>query len=288
MNKTQQLFVIGNPRSGTSLLRIMLNSHSAIVIPPECGFIHWWYKKYKNWNSKSSITEFITDLKTSKKIETWQLDFEALASFLETQKIETYNELVFLVVSFYGSSIHQKQNPLVLGDKNNYYIDHLDTLQRIAPDSKFLIIIRDPRDVYCSYKGIAELNTKSIYVPKLPQSIENFTENWKNNQSEILKFIKTLDSEQFTVINYEDLVLESESNLRKVCEFLDLEFEEKMLHYYETNDEPAALLDWKKKTLRPPDPSSIGVFKKRLSSIEIDAIENHTFGIYNQFKSIIN
>jgi len=64
----------------------MLNSQKSIVIPPECGFIQWWFDRYRNWNSRSNLAEFIEDLKTSKKIETWELDFEGLGRFLEQQE----------------------------------------------------------------------------------------------------------------------------------------------------------------------------------------------------------
>jgi len=287
MDNTQQLFIIGNPRSGTSLLRIMMNSHSSMVMPPECGFIQWWFKKYGNWSSKSNLSGFISDLQTSKKIETWQLDFDALYFFLEQCVSKSYEELMFNVVAFYGFSKQQKMNPAVLGDKNNYYIEHLELLIRIAPKSKFLIILRDPRDVYCSYKGIQELNSKSTYAPILSQDLQSFTRDWYYNQSEILKFLSKLDKKQFKVINYEDLVLKSKTVLVSVCDFLKVSFEEKMLHYYKTNDEPIALLEWKKKTLQPLDPNSIGRYRKLLSPTEVMKIEEDTFGIYRQLKQVI-
>jgi hypothetical protein len=59
MVNKKQVFIIGNPRSGTSLLRIMLNSHSSMVVPPECGFIQWWYQKYKDWPSNYTINDFV-------------------------------------------------------------------------------------------------------------------------------------------------------------------------------------------------------------------------------------
>jgi hypothetical protein len=284
MDNTQQLFIIGNPRSGTSLLRIMMNSHSSMVIPPECGFIQWWFKKYGNWSSKSNLSEFISDLQTSKKIETWQLDFDALYYFLEQCVSKSYGELVFNVIDFYGRSKHKKKDSIVLGDKNNYYIEHLDLLRKITPTAKFLIILRDPRDVYCSYKGIAELKSTATYLPKLSQSLKSFLRDWCQNHSEILKFTQIIDSKQFTVINYEDLILESKTELVKVCDFLELSFDENMLQYYKTNDEPKALLDWKKKTLQPPDSSSIGRYKKLLLKSEAKKIEEETFELYEQLK----
>lgn len=280
----KQLFIIGNPRSGTSLFRLMLNSHSSIVVPPECGFIQWWFNKYQDWTAKSNLAGFISDLKTSKKIETWELDSYALGHFLEQRNSHSYQELVFNVIDFYGRSKHKKMNSSVLGDKNNYYIEHLDLLKTIAPKAKFLIIIRNPLDVYCSYKGISELNSKSLYIPKLTQNLEIFIEEWCHNQTEIIKFARKLDQEQFTVINYEDLILKSKTVLTKVCDFLKLPFDDQMLNYYKRNDEPKALLDWKKKTLKPPDSTSIGGYKKLLLQTEVEKIQNNTFELYGKLK----
>jgi hypothetical protein len=195
---------------------------------------------------------------------------------------------VFNVIDFYGRSKHQKKDSIVLGDKNNYYIEHLDLLRRVSPTAKYLIILRDPRDVYCSYKSIAELKSTSTYIPKLSQSLESFLRDWHHDQSEILRFLQIIGPKQFTVINFEDLVLESKTELEKVCDFLNLSFDENMLQYYKTNDEPKALLDWKKKTLQPPDSSSIGNHKKLLLKSEIKKIERDTFDLYKKLKQSIN
>ena len=42
-------FILGNPRSGTTLLRVILHSHENIIVPPECGFLTWLYKDYYDW-----------------------------------------------------------------------------------------------------------------------------------------------------------------------------------------------------------------------------------------------
>lgn len=177
-----------------------------------------------------------------------------------------------------------KKNSVVLGDKNNYYIENLNMLKDISPNSKFLIILRDPRDVYCSYKGIAELKSESSYIPQLADNSDSFTNDWIDNQFKILQFLKKINQKQFTVINYEDLIIDSRTELSKVGNFLKLPFEEQILFYYKTNDEPKALLDWKKKTLQPPDSSSIGRYKKLLSLNEIQIIESKTFELYEQLK----
>lgn len=280
------LFIIGNPRSGTSLLRIMLNSHSKITVPPECGFIQWWYKKYKNWTKNSNVENFIADLKTSKKIETWQLDFEKLKEFLVNEKPKSYEELVFKIIEFYGKTKLKKVDHVVLGDKNNYYINHLEELSNISEHVSYLFIIRNPKDVYCSYKGISELKSTSKYIPKLSQDILEFCEEWNDNHERILSFIKTKSKNKYLLLTFENLVSNPFKELNRISSFLKVPFEENMLRYYNNNDEPEGLLDWKKKTLQPPDMNSIGRYKSILTEKEIKTIDAETGSTYNYLLKI--
>jgi len=276
MFKEQHLFVIGNPRSGTSLLRIILNSHKNMVVPPECGFIQWWYDKYKNWPQSFHLAQFVEDLKSSKKIETWDLDFDKLYSFLKDCQPKTYAELTFSVIKFYGIHKIDKKDLKVLGDKNNYYINHLKTLKQISIKSKFILIYRDPKDIYCSYKNVNKLITASKFKPNVSNTVDSFINEWTFNQNQIFSFFSNLKSNNFFVISYEDLVVDTHNQLLKICNFLNLEFDSQMLSYYKNNDEPVDLLDWKKKTLTPPDQSSIGRYTNELSLIEIDKIDSKT------------
>ena len=74
-------------------------------------------------------------------------------------------------------------------------------------------------------------------------------------------------------MRYEDLLTGTEETLIKVCAFLELEYHQGMIHYYEAteekNREPGATLEWKMKTLEKPDPSKIGRFRKDLSPEQI-------------------
>lgn len=282
-NSKKHLFVIGNPRSGTTLFRIMLNSHSKMTIPPECGFIHWWYEKYKSWDKKSSISEFVTDLKSSKKIETWGLDFSDLERFLEDEVPQDYEELVFRVIEFYGQSKLNKADQHILGDKNNYYIKHLKEIKEISPEAFFIFLIRDPKAVFSSYKGIQKLKTDSNYKPELSLDVVDFIDEWLKNHKNILNFINGLKKDKFLIVNYEQLVVNTEDDLKRTSKFLDLNFEPGMLTYYKTNDEPNGLLDWKQKTLQPPDPSSIILYKETLTQDEIFKIEVQTKSLFNRF-----
>jgi hypothetical protein len=77
-------------------------------------------------------------------------------------------------------------------------------------------------------------------------------------------------------LRYEDLIVEPAGTLKKLCEFLGLSFEERMLNYYksETYDEPEETIDWKKKTLTPPDITNIGRYQQKLSKQEVNVFNS--------------
>jgi hypothetical protein len=108
MTNIQPVFILGNPRSGTSLFRIMLNAHPEIVAPPECGFAHWWLRKYYNWQESdiktNRLNKFLDDLFGSTKIETWDLQQKSVEALILSIKPKTYSELVKCIYLSYTQS----------------------------------------------------------------------------------------------------------------------------------------------------------------------------------------
>lgn len=270
-------FILGNPRSGTTLFRLMLNNHPNIGVPPESGFLHWWYKKYKNWTINDtinidSLNLFLNDILSSKKIEDWNLKQNELKDFIIINKPNTYIEIIDCIYKYYCKS------KLIIGDKNNYYIHHLEELNEIVPNAKYIHIIRDGRDVACSYININKLDQNLIYLPKVSSNIIDIANEWNQNIIKIENFIQKHDS---LTIRYEDLIENPTSILEKVCIFLKTEFCISMLKYNQdsNNDEPTSTLHWKRKTLEDVDSSNKQKFLQLLSKDEINtfnsiAIEN--------------
>lgn len=270
------LFIIGNPRSGTSVFRLMLTNHKNICIPPECGYIQWWHNKYNeiSANSELSLIDFISDLSTSKKIETWNLDYENLKNLISKSVAKSYADYCKLIIQQYSNQNNPDKNLKYFGDKNNYYVHHLDLLKRIFPDAFFVFIFRDPRDLACSYLDFLSLKSDSPFIPKLPDKIDEIIQEWKSNNTKIIEFQKKLNRENFFNVKYEDLIINTENTLEYLCQSLNLEFDPNMMQYYLHNDEPEQLMDWKKKTMLPPDKSSIGRYKSVLKKEQIQFIES--------------
>lgn len=218
------------------------------------------------------VDEFIKDIKSSKKIETWDLDYDKLKKRIQQCSPSDYLSVCQQVYLTYAAQ--RSKEPLLIGDKNNYYIQFLHELNIIAPKAKYLHIIRDGRDVACSYQAVAELNTDSQYKPILPTDIATIANEWVNNNNGVLSFSKSIPSSDFLSIRYEDLVSHTEDTAKLLCEFFDISYDPNMLLYYRNNqlnkEEPIKTLDWKLKTLEKPDRNNINKFKHLLSAQEIE------------------
>lgn len=284
-----KVFILANPRSGSSLLRIMLNSHTRIVAPPEAGFLQWWHDKYKewslDWNYDDKIEEYIADLQSSRKIETWGLNFDEVKNVIAMRGPATYGDLTASIYLSYAKS--KSKQPRVIVDKNNYYIFHLSTLAEVWPDAKYILLVRDGRDVACSYKALADLQSNSPYRPKLPVGIVDIANEWKVNNERILSFFESLPSAFHYTLRYEDLILSTEEELTRLCDFLGVTFEASMLSFHISNrlneDEPKSTLDWKRMTLQEPDPGNIGKYRNELDAVEIEEFNTVASAILGKF-----
>jgi hypothetical protein len=269
------IFVIGNPRSGTTLLRLMLTCHRNIVIPPECGFAVWLYPNYKTWDAEKRHL-FAHDVLQCRKIETWNWQADGLAPFLETRAPQCYADAVALVYEWYG--ICQGRRVERWGDKNNYYLNHIATLHEMFPAALFVHIVRDGRSVACSYKRLATAQLESPYAPRLPTEVRDIAAEWVRNIGVINAGFRCVGAAQRFEMRFEDLLLAPERTLRAVCRFLDEPYDPEMLDYdkknRETMLEPAEFAGWKAKTLQPLLTSESQPYLVELTSAERSTFES--------------
>lgn len=246
------------------------------MVPPECGFAVWWYDRYKDWCMDSShdlrvLNQFLQDLSTAKKIETWKLDFGALEEFILSEKPSNYAELVSCIYVFFGNSAGRVFHRW--GDKNNFHIQWIELLHKMFLMASFLHIIRDGRDVACSYKNLAKKNFRSQYAPSLPTDINEIASQWSKNIDKVISSFSAIGWDNVCEVRYEDLVAGSRIELIRICDFMDEPYDDRMLRYYVYNakehQEPIEFLTWKNKTLEKPTTSEIGKFKRELTNEEV-------------------
>ena len=222
-------FVVGVGRSGTTLLRLMLDAHPGMAMPPETHFFDSFIgasgrlrfgpeqaqvaitgDEHRRWNDFGMTEDELLDR------------FEAIQPFNSADALR----------AFYGL-YSEKQGKQRWGDKTPNYVKTMRRIQRVLPEARFIHVIRDGRDVTVSNnRRIVERGHRT------PPPAGLSALRWRRRID-----TARADSEhlgQYLEIRYEDLVSDTEPTLRKVCEFIELDFDPVMLRYHETAAERLA------------------------------------------------
>jgi hypothetical protein len=208
----------------------------------------------------------------SRKFETWELTEEQLSDVVLSAPINSYAQAGALVYTAYARA--RGKEIRAWGDKNNYYVKHVPELLSLVPDARIIHIVRDPRDVVCSYLELGDRAIGSKYVPVLSRDPVEAAAEWQENNDLIVEGCKSLGA-AYTRVRYEDLV----GSFRTVISALftalgvpmPVDFDDRS--HLRMLDEPREFLQWKAKVAGPVDVSSVGRFKKELDAGTIAAVE---------------
>jgi hypothetical protein len=221
-------FIVGRPRSGTTLLRILFEAHPNVLIPPESPFIISLYKKYgkvTSWD-EPTIKEFCDDLIKQRYFDKWLIDREQLYnSLMEVKGENTFQTLVRKVCLTY-SSVFNKNEILFLGDKNPAYSLFIHRIHSLFPDAKIIHITRDYRDNYLSLIKV------NFEVPIVPLVIYR----WKFAYRRLMK-LKKRHPELIYSLKYEDLATEPEREFENICRFLGIDYNPSVMSFYKKKAE---------------------------------------------------
>jgi hypothetical protein len=265
-------FIIGRPRSGTTLLQLFFDAHPNVQMPAECMFVSQLYIKYgfiKNWDNEV-IDSFIgalcnTFLFTYEKFNIPKIKKE----LLENCTRMNYN-LACRIIMMNFNSVYPKKEIKLLGDKNPYYSECFEYLFPIINYAKYVFIVRDPRDNHIS------LFNARFYTP----SITNNTIVWKKAIKSIEKFSNHFP-DRFYTVKYEDLVRDPVTYLKEICNFLSIPFAQEMMSYLDYKNVFTNVIfisdEYLQKNhtsiLEPINTDKIGQWKKRLSRKKIKTAE---------------
>lgn len=212
-------FIIGSGRSGSTLLRRMLNNHSSIGIPPETYVLGPVIKRYRQHRGMKweALVEFVLSaFECHPEFETFNISLQPLVKELKSCA-ENNRNLAYIINRFYLFSCAE------LGyrcerwaDKSPINTFYLDRIFSVFPDAQFIHILRDGCDVVSSYVE------SGIY-----SSCEEAAKRWSVSVDLVEKFYRRNPQVGIT-INYENLVSDPESTLIDVCRFLDVEYEQGM------------------------------------------------------------
>lgn len=227
INFNGPIFIIGMPRSGTKLLRELLNGHSKIQIPSgETEFLPYWVA---NWCSYGDLSNFQTFSKF------YELSL-TLPYFIYTREQNAlidcqqwYNSCqnfslagVFKALMRHDAGIRYKSSK-IWGDKSPSYINHVALLKSIYPQARFIHIIRDARD-YC-------LSMQKAWGKHPIRAAQRWVEGLEKADRDTAKF-----KDDYLEICYEDILSCPEAILSKCCNLLEIDFERDMLQLPESTE----------------------------------------------------
>ena len=130
-------FVVACSRSGTTLLRAMLDSHPELAIPPESHFLAALLRE------PLTPSEFLSFLETHERFIAWDLPIEDVRqAFLD----DGVSDKASAVRALYASYARRQGKPR-WGDKTPGYVRRIRELSELLPEAKFIHLIRDGRDV---------------------------------------------------------------------------------------------------------------------------------------------
>jgi Sulfotransferase family len=219
-NGIPPLFMFGFDRSGTTLLSMMVGSHPLLAVPFSTTGLWFRYEAmlpdYNHLESAADVERLVDDLLREERIRLWdaELSREAL---LESLPAGSYGAVVRRFHSVYASSKGKRY----WANIDIATIDHMDLVNQWFPDSRFIHLVRDGRDVALSHE---------TYPYGASNTLECALE-WRRRVETNIKMGAILGPSRYRVFRYEDLVLDTEATLEALCRFIGLPFSPEMLDY---------------------------------------------------------
>jgi hypothetical protein len=234
------VIVLGVGRSGTTLLRVMLDRSSQMAIPYESFFVTPLAHRH---GSRPKLDDFLDDLGRFYQLYEWGISPEDVRPKLREGM--TTGEAIAAVFEVYA----EHEGKPRWGDKTPLYMQHLPVLERLFPDALWVHLVRDGRDAALSFLELPEGFSGKTWA--LPRTAAQFAARWRTEILAARRLGKHVGS-RYLELRYEDLVVEPEHELHRVCEHASLAWEPVMLDHTRTSE--AAQMPEHKNLAQPPTP----------------------------------
>jgi sulfotransferase family protein len=245
-DRNPYVFIVGCPRSGTTLLQRMLDHHPQLAVANDSHFIPRVIKNVAVGTDPPLTPELVESVRTYRRF--YRLGLQDAVVDEVARKTHTYGQFVSALYSAYG---RLRGKPLA-GEKTPDYVRYLPHLHALFPWARIVHIIRDGRDVALSTLEWAHEN-------KGPGKFELWREEpvavcalwWRRQVGTGRQDARHLRPSRYREIRYEDLVARPEATLRDLSAFLGLPFSPEMLAYNEGKTRHDPKLSAKKAWLSP-------------------------------------
>jgi Sulfotransferase family len=208
-------FIVGVNRSGTTLLRLMLDAHPELAIPPETHFVPALIEAVDA--GEPTPGQLVEVVKTAREWPDLGFGEDELVALFEAVKPLTAGGALR---SLYGAYA-EREGKSRWGEKTPGYMTSMPLIEGALPEARFVHVVRDGRDVWLS-------RTRRQHDPPSPERV---AERWQKKIVRARRQAKKVS--HYTEIRYEELILDTEGTLRRICDFCELDWDEAMLHYHE-------------------------------------------------------
>jgi Sulfotransferase family len=256
------VFVVGCPRSGTTLLQRLLDAHPELAVINET----LWITREGDVATAAS-RKVVERLYEHRRFERLGLPREAVVGLLDEGPL-LWPELVSRIFDLYGRA----QGKRLVGDKSPGYVREIPRLDALWPAARFVHLIRDGRDVWLSVSAWqkAERNVGS-FATWADHPLETAALWWERSVRLGREAGEALGSGRYFEVRYEDVVARTRESSRDLCTFLALPFDPAMLRFYEGRTRTEAGLSSKRAWLPPT--SGLRDWRSELDTTDVERFE---------------
>ncbi len=259
-------FVVGHPRSGTTLLRAILCRHPELFIPPENGNLWRMIRAFGGLRGQSwemVVDAVLQAFSEGYEFERWGIEIDTLRKLALALPRERRDlaSLISLVYLQYGNT--HAAGKQIWGDKTTPgSFDYLGKLSRVFPAAAYIHIVRDGRDCVasCVKAGFYERNYSVAATA------------WRDNVRACRRFgSRIADAGRYLEIRYEDLVADPERQIPTLCEFLGLSIDRAMFQHSQGIGQElpdVGSISHHQSVSRPIFTGSVGKWKREIPGIE--------------------
>ena len=226
------VFIGGSPRSGTTLLRTMLNSHPGLAIPNETRILVDGYRRRRQWgdlrnpDNRRRVARWVVERKVSRYRQLTEEPDELVERMVSAAP--TLGSVLGAGFRLYA----ERHGKARWGDKRPSLVLNLDAVFAMFPEAQFVNVVRDPRAV------VASIRKAGRQYGWAAHGLPGGTDTWERSVRAAERWRRRLGDGQFLELRYEDLVTDPGAGLGRIVDFLGLDPAglDAMLRYYETAD----------------------------------------------------
>ena len=217
-------FIVGVPRSGTTMLRLMLDAHPDLAIPPETYFVTNLIEAADGGAGPEQLANVLV---SHRRFGDLGIEEPELRRRLGAIGRPSGGDAVRVAFELYAEGRGKSR----WGDKTPAYLTNIAEIAGAVPEARFVHLIRDGRDVALSILRMPEVDRPM----RNPDSVGLVATRWSRRIERARRQAEAVP--HYLEVRFEELVAAPETALRRVCEFIELEFTAVMLEFHSSADE---------------------------------------------------